>query len=332
MRPELLDVLRCPHTGQRLRVESAVTSGGRIREALLVSEDREHRYPVREFIPRFVPASNYADSFGMQWQRFRQTQLDSFSGQPISAQRFWKATAWRPADLRDAWVLDVGCGAGRFAEVALNAGARVVALDYSAAVDACMQNLGDTPTLDVVQGDIYALPFAARTFQFVYSLGVLQHTPDVGRAFAALPPMLAGGGRLCVDFYEKSWRSALLPKYWLRPFTRRLPRAKLFALCERLVPRLLPLSRVLGRVPVVGSTLRRAVPVANHQGVLPLSPAQLEEWALLDTFDWLAPAYDNPQTPATVRRWLEQAGLLAIEVLKAGHLTARGTAAHAPRD
>jgi SAM-dependent methyltransferase len=332
VRPELLEVLRCPATGQRLCVENAVTSGGRIREALLVSEDREHRYPVREFIPRFVPASNYADSFGMQWQRFRRTQLDSFSGQPISAQRFWKATAWRPADLRGAWVLDAGCGAGRFAEVALSAGARVVALDYSGAVDACMQNLGGTPSLHVVQGDIYALPFAARTFQFVYSLGVLQHTPDVGRAFAALPPMLAGGGRLCVDFYEKSWKSALLPKYWLRPVTRRLPRAKLFALCERLVPRLLPLSRALGRVPLVGSTLRRAVPVANHQGVLPLSRAQLEEWALLDTFDWLAPAYDHPQTAATVRRWLEDSGLMAIEVLKAGHLTARGTAAHASGD
>jgi SAM-dependent methyltransferase len=328
--PELLNILRCPHSGQRLRVESPLMSGDRIREAMLVSEDGQHRYPVRESIPRFVAASNYADSFGMQWQRFRQTQLDSFSGQPISAQRFWKATAWRPADLRGAWVLDAGCGAGRFAEVALHAGARVVALDYSGAVDACLQNLGATPSLHVVQGDIYALPLAARTFQFVYSLGVLQHTPDVRRAFAALPPMLAGGGRLCVDFYEKSWKSALLPKYWLRPFARRLPRAKLFALCERLVPKLLPLSRALNRVPIVGSTLRRAVPVANHQGVLPLSPAQLQEWALLDTFDWLAPAYDNPQTAATVRRWLEQANLLAIEVLKAGHLTARGTAPDAP--
>lgn len=330
MHSELLNILRCPHSGQRLRVESPLMGGGRIREAVLVSEDGEHRYPVRESIPRFVAASNYADSFGMQWQRFRQTQLDSFSGQPISARRFWKATAWRPADLRGAWVLDAGCGAGRFAEVALHAGARVVALDYSGAVDACLQNLGDTPTLHVVQGDIYALPFAARTFQFVYSLGVLQHTPDVRRAFAALPPMLAGGGRLCVDFYEKSWKSALLPKYWLRPFTRRLPRAKLFALCERLVPKLLPLSRALSRVPIVGSTLRRAVPVANHQGVLPLSPAQLQEWALLDTFDWLAPAYDNPQTAVTVRRWLEQANLLAIEVEKAGHLSARGTAPDAP--
>jgi SAM-dependent methyltransferase len=328
MRPELLDILRCPHSQQRLRVEKPVISDGRIREAELVSADGRHRYQVREFIPRFVPASNYADNFGMQWNRFRQTQLDSFSGQPISAQRFWKATAWSAAQLSGAWVLDVGCGAGRFAEVALNAGARVVALDYSSAVDACLQNLRERPNLHVVQGDIYALPFARQTFSFIYSLGVLQHTPDVARAFAALPPMLAAGGRLCVDFYERSWKSALLPKYWLRPLTRRMPKARLFALCERLVPRLLPLSHALNRVPVIGSTLRRVVPVASHAG-LALSVTQQREWALLDTFDWLAPEYDNPQTAATVRRWLEQSDLAAVEVLKAGHLTARGIAPHA---
>jgi SAM-dependent methyltransferase len=331
VRTELLEILRCPRTGQPLRVADAVMQDGRIRAGTLASQDGAQRYPVRDFIPRFVPESNYADSFGMQWQRFRQTQLDSFSGRPISAQRFWTATAWRAADLRGAWVLDVGCGAGRFAEVALNAGARVVALDYSSAVDACLQNLGQRPDLHVVQADVYALPLARLTFPFVYSLGVLQHTPDVARAFASLPPMLTPGGRLCVDFYERSWKSALLPKYWLRPFTRRMPKARLFALCERLVPGLLPVSHALSRVPVVGRTLRRLVPVANHEGILPLSPAQLREWALLDTFDWLAPEYDNPQTAPTVRSWLEEAGLVEGEVLKAGHLTARGTASHAAR-
>ena len=34
------------------------------------------------------------------------------------------------------WVLDAGCGMGRFAEIALKIGAQVVALDYSNAVDA----------------------------------------------------------------------------------------------------------------------------------------------------------------------------------------------------
>jgi hypothetical protein len=58
----------------------------------LVSEDGQHRYPIRSGIPRFVPESNYADNFGVQWNHFRQTQLDSHSGLPISSGRFWLAT------------------------------------------------------------------------------------------------------------------------------------------------------------------------------------------------------------------------------------------------
>ncbi|MEJ7759414.1 MAG: methyltransferase domain-containing protein [Gemmatimonadaceae bacterium] len=261
----------------------------------------------------------------MQWNKFRQTQLDSYTGHSISANRFWKATAWRTEDIAGQWVLDAGCGAGRFAEVALKAGAKVIALDYSSAVDACFANLKQHPSVHVVQGDIYALPFTRDFFPFVYSLGVLQHTPDVAAAFEALPPMVAAkGGQLCVDFYERSWKTWLWPKYWLRPLTKRLSQKFLFQLLERLVPPLLSISMTLGRIPFVGPSIKHLVPVANYQGVYPLSQQQLREFALLDTFDMFAPKYDSPQTAATVERLLRQSGLRETAVLKAGHLVGRG--------
>jgi 2-polyprenyl-3-methyl-5-hydroxy-6-metoxy-1,4-benzoquinol methylase len=320
----LLDLLRCPASGQQLHLDAAEGTEADIRAGWLVCQDGRYRYPIRASVPRFVPESNYADSFGMQWNRFSRTQLDSHSGHPISAQRFWTATDWSAREMADKWVLDVGCGAGRFAEVALQAGASVVALDYSSAVDACQANLGHHPNLHVVQGDIYSLPLAPASFAFVYSLGVLQHTPDVGQAFAALPAMVQPGGRLCVDFYEKSWKSRMLPKYWLRPLTTRVPRARLFAEVQRMVPTLLPLSRTLARVPGIGRQLKRIVPVANYFGELPLNEQQQLEWSTLDTFDWLSPEFDQPQTAATVRSWFETAGLGDVEVLKAGHLVGRG--------
>ena len=331
MQTELLDILRCPQTGVRLELHESEYKDGQVRSGWLVSEDGQHSFPIRNFIPRFVPESNYADNFGMQWNKFRKTQLDSYSGHPISLNRFWKATGWNPEALVGQWVLDVGCGSGRFAEVALEAGAKVVALDYSSAVEACYANLKHHPNLHVVQGDIYAFPFVKYFFPFVYSLGVLQHTPDVARAFAALPPMVAVGGWLCVDFYQKAWKSMLLPKYWLRPMTKRMPKTRLFAILESLVPNLLSLSRLLGRVPVLGGGLKRLVPVANYVGMLPLTEQQHLEWSLLDTFDWLSPQFDNPQTATTVRQWLEDAGVEDIEVLKAGHLVGRGTILHASR-
>lgn len=324
MKTELLELLRCPKTGQRLRLENSNSDAQEIEDGWLVSVDGRERYPVLRGIPRFVPQSNYADNFGMQWNHFRQTQLDSHSGHPISTERFWLATGWKPEQLKDQWVLDAGCGAGRFAEVALLAGAKVVALDYSSAVDACYTNLMRHANLHVVQGDIYALPFAPETFPFVYSLGVLQHTPDVAKAFASLPPMVRGRGRLCADFYWNRFRTMMHAKYLFRPITKRMSQSKLFGLLVRWVPSLLALSQMLGRVPLIGRLLKRIVPVADYTGRYPLSEKQLREWALLDTFDMLAPSYDNPQSESTVRKFFEEARLVNIEIAHCGHLVGRG--------
>jgi len=324
MKQELLNLLRCPASHQRLVPENANQETADIQTGWLVSEDGKHRYPIRNGIPRFVPESNYADNFGMQWNNFRQTQLDSHSGHPISADRFWLATGWNPAVMRGQWVLDAGCGAGRFAEVALGAGANVVALDYSSAVDACYANLKHYPNLHVIQADIYTLPFEPEFFPFVYSLGVLQHTPDVAKAFAALPPMVANGGRLCADFYWKRIQTMLHMKYLLRPLTTRMSQQKLFGYLETMVPVMLPISQLLGRIPLVGRVLKRLIPVADYTGIFPLNDQQLREWALLDTFDWLAPQYDNPQTVTQIRAWFEAAGFRDVEVFHGGHLVGRG--------
>ena len=100
MKTELLELLCCPETGQRLKLEADFNNAEEVETGWLVSEDGRHRYSIHEGIPRFVPESNYADNFGMQWNHFRQTQLDSHSGHPISANRFWKATGWRPEDMK----------------------------------------------------------------------------------------------------------------------------------------------------------------------------------------------------------------------------------------
>jgi len=146
MLPDWIELLRCPYSGGFLQLSDPKFEGERIKYGWLVSSEGR-RYPIRDFIPRFVPETTYADSFGLQWNRFRKTQLDSYTKQPISVERFYKASGWRPEELKGRLVLDVGCGAGRFAEVVLSAGARVVAIDYSNAVDACYANLGNNPNL-----------------------------------------------------------------------------------------------------------------------------------------------------------------------------------------
>jgi SAM-dependent methyltransferase len=184
---ELLTILICPSCRSELALAGEEAVNRTIESGFLRCRGCLREYPITRGVPRFVPQENYAGHFGYQWNRFPRTQLDSFSGKPMTRTRFFDSVGWKPLDMSDRWVLDVGCGSGRFAEVAVRTGARVVAIDYSAAVDAAQANLGSSGRIDIVQADIYALPFREASFDFVYCLGVLQYTPDVRRAFLALP-------------------------------------------------------------------------------------------------------------------------------------------------
>ncbi len=324
MHADLVEILACPSCRESLGLHVGQEVDGEVESGTLDCARCAAQYPIVGFVPRFVAADNYSSSFGFQWNQFRRTQLDSSTGQPITSRRFFEQSGWKPSDMAGRWTLDVGCGAGRFAEVALSTGARLVAVDYSSAVDACRQNLGPHPRLDVVQGDVYHLPFKPTRFSFVYCFGVLQHTPDVHASFAALAAELAPGGRLGVDLYPRTPLNILWPKYWLRPLTKHVPPDRLFALVTAMVNRLWPLSLALGRVPGIGAKLRHALPVANYDGLLPLTPSQLKEWAVLDTFDMLAPAHDHPQTVGTLKAWFEEAGLADAEVFRRGLVVGRG--------
>jgi hypothetical protein len=82
---------------------------------------------------------------------------------------------------------------------------------------------------------------------------------------------------------------------------------------------------MMARVPVAGRYLRWVVPIANHAPDWPLSKAQTEEWAILNTFDMFSPRYDQPQSPTAVAQWFEEAGLRDVWVGRKGFLVGRGT-------
>lgn len=325
-----IQLFHCPRCRGDVELHAEPDRGGRVETGELRCRKCGAAYPIHRGIPRFVPPENYSSTFGFQWNRFRKTQLDSYSGLPISRDRFFRQTGWTPAALKGRRILDVGCGAGRFTEIALHAGAHVVAMDYSNAVEACRANFGDHERLVVVQADVYQLPFRPAQFDFVYCFGVLQHTPDVRAAFLALGEPLRPGGQLAIDLYPRQRANVLWPKYWLRPLTRRVPAERLFPLVERMVAALLPISLAIGRVPGIGRKLRYAVPVVNYEGILPLSSAQLKEWAILDTFDMLAPRYDQPQTTERVRAWFQAAAYEDVNVYRDGLVIGRGRRAAAP--
>lgn len=316
MKPQFTDELVSPVTGGPVEVHPIDAQHGRVREGLIVDLTcPELSWPVHNYIPRFIQCDGCTESFGFQWTRYRRTQLDRFNGTTISTDRFYRETGWTSLELRGQRVLDVGCGAGRYSQVMLDAGAKVYAMDSSAAVDACWENLGNHPDLIVVQADLHALPFAPSYFDKVFCYGVLHHTPDPQRAFRSLLPALRPGGEIFISVYAKYrgivWSKA---KYWWRPVTKRLSPQRIARLVEWYVPWWLPVDTVLRGVPLIGRFLSAVVPCWNYTGMFPLTSDQIREWAILDTFDALSARYDTPQKIGVVRSWLEGAGLNSIRI------------------
>jgi len=317
MKDEIATLLRCPGCGRTgCRATATTRESGEIRDGRIECEACHAEYPIINFIPRLVPADNYASSFGFQWNLHARTQVDR-ADEHLSHARFVGVTGW-PEDLRGQRVLEAGSGAGRFTAIVVATGAQVFTFDYSNAVDANLSNQGLQPNLHLLQADIFRIPFAPGSFDKVVCLGVLQHTPDPARAFQSLVDQVAPGGQIVIDVYRLKLNSFVSPKYLLRPITRRMPAQALYGLVSQTVRALLPVKRWLSdRVPF-GRYPAHFIPVAYQTAWATLgetvSEDRMVELSVLDTFDWYAPRFDKPQTRARVQRWFEQAGLVEIEV------------------
>ncbi len=318
MRERLLEVLAEPRTGASLELRDARRangSGSAIDEGVLVSTQTGREYPIVRGIPRFVDPSNYTASFGMQWNAFRGVQLDSELGSDLSRARFDAETRWTEERLRGKWVLDGGCGAGRFAEVAAARGANLVALDMSSAVEAARETLSRFPNVDVVQGSLLEPPLRQGSMDFAYCIGVAQHTPSPKDAVRQVVESVKPGGDFALTIYARQPWTKLNAKYLIRPLTKRLPKEVLLGAIERVMPVAFPVADRLFAVPKLGSLARFMLPVAIY------APETRPGWsreqryreAILDTLDMLSPAFDSPMTWREVERVMKSANATTWE-------------------
>lgn len=310
---EDLSSLRDPRTGSRLQ---------RAGDQLLAADGST--YPIVNGIPRFVPAENYASDFGRQWQMFPATQLDSHSGLPITRERLARCLGGDVEQLAGRRVLEAGSGAGRFAEVLLESGARLDSFDYSSAVEANALNNG-AKAFTLVQADIRAMPFEPASYDFVICLGVLQHTPNTEESIARLWEMVRPGGRLVIDHYRWNLWLRLPPplgnaEKLYRRIVLTLPPKKRWPAVKRIVDFWFPIywrwrdnrwaQRVLGRIGGIHF----------YHGQLPLKSRETHyEWSLLDTHDGMTDHFKRFRTVRSIRRTLERLGGDDIQVRKGGN-------------
>jgi len=245
-------------------------------------------------------------TYGLQWNRFRIVRPEE------DRATFLNHTGLRPGDLAGAIVLDAGCGMGRYLRVASEFGAKtVVGLDLSEAVQAARDLTRDLPSILVVRGDLTRPPFPDGSFDQIYSLGVIDHTPNPEKTFQALVPLLKPGGRIVIWVYPRERPIIETIMNLQRGITTRLPLSVLLALCRILAP----IGGLKRRLASSRCRLIERCGVALHLATIGVSMHPDPEVRVCDTLDWYAPKYLSRHTPQEVMDWFNRAGLVAIEDL-----------------
>jgi SAM-dependent methyltransferase len=279
----------------------------------LLMDSEGNSFPIRNGVARIADTDNYAENFGVQWNKFDKTQLDRLSdGLAHSRDRFFAESGWNPDDLIDKNVLEVGSGAGRFSKVVLeHTRAQLYSVDYSDAVSANFKNNNQIAPnrFHLFQASIYEMPFLDNIFDKVFCFGVLQHTPDFHTSVKALIAKAKPGGEIVVDFYPiKGFWTKFHAKYIFRPLTKRLSHERLFNLIEGNIDWLIVASRILMKIRL--GFLTRFIPIVDLRTMPPqgLSKVQFREWVVLDTFDMFSPAHDHPQRIEDVASMFKEYG------------------------
>lgn len=280
---EFLTQLRCPETGDLL------CSGDG--DDILQCTGCGKVFPIVGGILRFVPQEHLA-SFGLQWNRYEVAHGDE------DRATFQAKTGVSLDEIKGLRVLDAGCGGGRYSKVAAEAGAEVVAVDHSTAVEKAAALCSHLPHVRFLQADLKKLPLEPASFDFVFSIGVMHHDVRTRDVFDAVARMVKPGGRYAVWLYRRNQWWQELVNNALRWRTTRMPPERLERLCR--------VGAWLGGVRVVNKTLNKLVNFSNHP-----------HWEnrLCNTFDWYAPQYQHHHTVDELLTWFQEAGFVELHVL-----------------
>lgn len=271
--PELLKCPKCqaallPPTGDTIQCDSA----------------QPHIFQVVRDIPRFAGEA-YIESFGVQWNRYEVVRPEMDAG------TFHAKTGLYPRDLAGKRVLDAGVGGGRYARLVGGAGATVVGLDLSSAVEKARKVCEDLSQVTIIQGDLLNPPLATGVFDFAYSIGVLHHCPDPRRAFGQVARAVKPGGGMAVWLYRKNTWPQEIVNNGLRAITTRLP--------DQVLRIWASLLTIPGGIPGVKQTLSKLINFSTFAD---------KNLRLCDNYDWYAPEYQSHHSLAELRQWFLEEG------------------------
>src|SRR4030067_3035929 len=139
-----------------------------------------------------------------------------------------------PDNLNNKLVLDAGCGNGVLTAGISDFGPEVVGIDMSHSIERAYQHNKDfahsnSDFVYFVQGNLLHPPFQKEYFDYIYSSGVLHHTPNTEKAFNSIVQLVKNNGKIYIWLYRYS--KPKLVSDSLRRVTTKLPLWMLYYLC-----------------------------------------------------------------------------------------------------
>jgi SAM-dependent methyltransferase len=302
VKAELLEYLVCPDCQEAFDLVVHQERDGEIEAGLLTCRRGCGTYPITRFVPRFVDADRYAGSFSLQ-RRYVRRHFEHYRKDQSGDRLFLPTTGFEADAVARGLTLEVGCGYGRFVDVVNRMGGTIVGIDLSThSIDLARDFVGSRPGVHLVQCDLFKLPFRRATFDHIYSIGVLHHTPDTREAFRAIVPYARPSGRIAIWTYHP--RNKVHANRW-RVVTTKLPAPVLYGFCV--------MSQAL-------FSWIRALPGGQRfSAIVPGSrpvPGSRFWLRVMNDFDNLSPKYAHVHTPDDVRGWFTAEGLEDVRVLQ----------------
>lgn len=289
----------CEEHPSRLSLSLPEYRRGEIFQGSLVCS-KGHSFRIENFIPDFVEPFNAAGLRSHFYDSlWHEHAAQSYKGRKrdyaVKFQGFAKLPEPLESYFADKIILDAGCGVGRFTFLASSCGAkRVIGIDYSKlALRTALEGTGNPANCTFVRADILNIPLSCG-FDYVFSLGVLHHTPGTRKAFLAIARLLKPGSYITVYVYGK--HTLPLMTWPLRLFTLRVDKSVVLRACNWFGFSYDP--AVKGRVPIKKTFL--ALKRFDLLGISRL------------TYEGLSTPYLWEHSFKEVKSWFKEAGITIV--------------------
>jgi len=266
-------------------------------------------------------------SFGYEWLRYPTTLGEEEN------RTFFDMVGLTEEAFKNKFVLDAGCGMGRYARITAKFASSVVAFDLSRSVERIKDIINSPSKIYPLQANIMALPFKNGIFDIVFSVGVIQHTASPKEAFKKLACLLKSGGimsihvyvkklksieelkqttlekdkRILLDNIEKNFFKKIKFELYLKLRFLRTEIIKTLRNVSTKVPERILYFLSFLAIPKIGrfTLLNFSIPCSSHPNI---------KVRILETFDWYSPPYLWLFQEQELISWFKEQGFYSIEV------------------